>query len=228
MPLSICYRCPSSHIRLAQQIVPQIEPREDAPEGVIDSITPDCVQEEVRVGDLIISRTTAPLVRLCLGLIASRVPAYVRGRDIGKGLISVVNNIAKMRGFRWDDFGRYLESWKETEIRRLMKKQNSESAIDALLDRYESIEAIYYSSNANTVTEFTKEIDFLFNEGGEAVMLSTVHRAKGLEADRVFILEPERMPLRWVNQLPWQYEQEMNIYYVALTRAKQELWFIED
>src|SRR5690606_15419074 len=31
LPLSICYRCPSSHLDLARSIVPQIEARPDAP-----------------------------------------------------------------------------------------------------------------------------------------------------------------------------------------------------
>ncbi len=31
LPLSICYRCPRSHLRIAQQIVPHIQPRPDAP-----------------------------------------------------------------------------------------------------------------------------------------------------------------------------------------------------
>ncbi|HEU4327629.1 MAG TPA: 3'-5' exonuclease, partial [Roseiflexaceae bacterium] len=61
-----------------------------------------------------------------------------------------------------------------------------------------------------------------------AVTLSTIHRAKGLEADRVFLLHPERVPLRWENQQAWELEQEMNLRYVALTRAKQALFFVEE
>lgn len=228
LPLSICYRCPKSHIRLAQEIAPEIEWRDGAPEGVIGNIPEQYVQEQVQVGDMIICRVTAPLIKLCLQLVASRVPAYVRGRDIGKGLVAIVNKVAKMRGYRWESFGSYLDKWKDDEIRRLMRKQNSQSAIDAVLDKYDSIWAILMGSDANSERDLNREIETLFKDGGEAVTLSTVHRVKGLQSDRVFILHPEKMPLRWRDQLPWQLEQEMNVKFVALTRAKQELWFIED
>ena len=57
-------------------------------------------------------------------------------------------------------------------------------------------------------------------------MLSTVHKAKGLEADRIFLLNPDEMPLKWHNQQEWELQQERNIKYVALTRAQSELYFM--
>lgn len=56
-------------------------------------------------------------------------------------------------------------------------------------------------------------------------MLSTIHKAKGLENDRVFFLCPELIPSRFATQ-PWQYEQERNLKYVAITRAKRELIYV--
>ena len=60
-----------------------------------------------------------------------------------------------------------------------------------------------------------------------AVMLSTAHKSKGLEANRVLILLPNKLPLKWPHQLEWQLRQEMNLKYVALTRAKKELVFVD-
>jgi superfamily I DNA/RNA helicase len=59
-----------------------------------------------------------------------------------------------------------------------------------------------------------------------AVTFSTAHKSKGLEADRVLILLPDKLPLTWKGQQPWEFEQEMNLKYVALTRAKKELVFV--
>jgi superfamily I DNA/RNA helicase len=56
-------------------------------------------------------------------------------------------------------------------------------------------------------------------------MLSTIHKAKGLENDRIFFLCPELIPSKYATQ-PWQYEQEANLKYVAITRAKQELIYV--
>ena len=60
-----------------------------------------------------------------------------------------------------------------------------------------------------------------------AVMLSTAHKSKGLEADRVLILLPTKLPLTWKGQLDWQLIQENNLKYVAITRAKKELVFVD-
>ena len=60
-----------------------------------------------------------------------------------------------------------------------------------------------------------------------AVMLSTAHKSKGLEANRVMILLPDKLPLKYPHQQKWQEIQEMNLKYVALTRARKELIFVD-
>ena len=71
------------------------------------------------------------------------------------------------------------------------------------------------------------KIDALFSDSTSGIVLSTVHKAKGLEADTVHILNPELMPSRWAKK-EWEREQESNLIYVAYTRAKQKLSFISD
>ncbi len=58
------------------------------------------------------------------------------------------------------------------------------------------------------------------------VTLSTVHRAKGLEGERIFILQANDLPLTWRNQTQWQRQQEDNLLYVALTRSKSKLYVV--
>lgn len=60
-----------------------------------------------------------------------------------------------------------------------------------------------------------------------AVVLSTAHKSKGLEANRVMILLPDKLPLKFPHQQKWQEIQEMNLKYVALTRARKELIFVD-
>jgi superfamily I DNA/RNA helicase len=60
-----------------------------------------------------------------------------------------------------------------------------------------------------------------------AVVLSTAHKAKGLEANRVMILLPNKLPLKYPHQQKWQETQELNLKYVALTRARKQLIFID-
>ena len=59
------------------------------------------------------------------------------------------------------------------------------------------------------------------------VTLSTVHKAKGLESDNVWIIVPNKLPLIFKDQKDWEFEQEMNLKYVAVTRAKKVLTFVD-
>ena len=70
-----------------------------------------------------------------------------------------------------------------------------------------------------SVEERTRKLEMLFNDeaGAASVMCSTVHKAKGLEADRVWVLEDT---LRDGNQ------EEQNVRYVAYTRARKELCLV--
>ena len=60
-----------------------------------------------------------------------------------------------------------------------------------------------------------------------AITLSTAHKSKGLESNRVLILLPDKMPLKWPQQKQWQLQQEQNLKYVAITRARKELVFVD-
>lgn len=93
LPLSICYRCPKSHIKLVNKIFPEIpiEPSGDAPYGLIEQIEPDNAIHEQN--DLVICRRTAPLIGYCLKLIGQGILAKVRGRDIGNQLIKEIDAI---------------------------------------------------------------------------------------------------------------------------------------
>lgn len=228
LPLSICYRCPSKHIELAQKLVPTIEARPGAPEGVVEHIPYEKVSSMVCEGDLVISRCTAPAVKLCIELIAKRIPARVRGRDIGRALTAIVKEVAGHPEFRFKEFNKFLQEYQRLRIDKLMQRKNSESQIQSLRDRIDGIQVCYEAFNCNSIGEFCQEIEDLFSDGRASVLLSTVHRAKGLEEHRVFILRPDQLPLRWANQQDWEKEQEQNLVYVSLTRAKEALYFVTE
>jgi len=53
--------------------------------------------------------------------------------------------------------------------------------------------------------------------------LSTIHKFKGMEAQRVFVLDADTlMPCKWSNDP----QGELNLCYVAATRAQKELYYI--
>ena len=76
-----------------------------------------------------------------------------------------------------------------------------------------------------SVPALIKLIEKIFTDDVKGIMLSTIHKAKGLENERVFFLCPELIPSKYATQ-PWQYEQENHLRYVAITRAKRELIYV--
>jgi hypothetical protein len=227
LPLSICYRCPSSHLDLARAIVPQIEARPDAPVGeIIYEPKDDRLHEIVQEGDLILCRLTAPLVTWCIKLIQNRVAARVRGRDIGRDLLGILDKIYESRlgRFEYEDLPAYLKSYETEQINYLVQRDADESQIQSVADRVECLQVCFRSFDAaKSLPALMDAIEGLFSDERSAVWMSTIHKAKGLENKRVLILKPDKLPLVWEDQQPWQFEQEMNLKYVALTRATETL-----
>jgi ATP-dependent exoDNAse (exonuclease V) beta subunit len=72
------------------------------------------------------------------------------------------------------------------------------------------------------------KIDAIFSENNQdGVCLSTIHKAKGLESDNVYILCPSLMPSKYAKK-DWEKQAEENLIYVAFTRAKKTLNFISE
>jgi DNA helicase-2/ATP-dependent DNA helicase PcrA len=76
--------------------------------------------------------------------------------------------------------------------------------------------------------EFVEELRRRFDPGGDGargVHLLTLHRAKGLEFDTVFLprLDEKELPSRHA-RTPAELDEERRLLYVGMTRAKQTLW----
>ena len=72
---------------------------------------------------------------------------------------------------------------------------------------------------------------FCFNtfkdEGKEGIQLSTIHKAKGLEADNVFIICPSLIPSR-LARTEEEEAEEKRLQYVMCTRPKESLNFVTE
>lgn len=226
LPLNFCYRCPESVIKEAQKIVPQIECPEGTAPGIVDTITDEKFKDMLKPGDMVLCRLTAPLVKLCFELIKRRIPAKVRGRDIGAQIANVVRQIMK-RNTDMSAFCRLMYDWQENQIRVLLDKLGSEGQQQSINDKVDCLAICYTMFNPHSIEGFCADIKNLFSDDQSPITLCTVHRAKGLENPRVFIIKPEKLPLVRKNQTGAQFIQEMNLRYVAVTRAQEELYFVE-
>jgi DNA helicase-2/ATP-dependent DNA helicase PcrA len=234
LPLNICYRCDNSILDLARILVPEIESRDDCPPGIVGIAVN--LLEEARAGDAILCRLTAPLVSTCIELIKRRKKAYVKGGALGKAMIDICETVGVDRSM--PDFMNSLTVFHEAKIAKALKEKHSQRQQDLLNEKVECIRIIGAFVEADSTDGINKTgkyvsnmIDSLFSDKvpTDSITLSTVHRTKGLEFDRVFIIDFEKMPF----QPSWKkepiskeaYQQEVNLMYVAITRAGKELYF---
>ncbi|MDF5725900.1 MAG: UvrD-helicase domain-containing protein [Rhizonema sp. PD37] len=240
LPLSTCYRCPVNHLNLARMIVPQIKPKNNASNGTIEVIDSKSILKVASAQNLILCRTLAPLVSTCFKLIACGKRAEVRGRDLFASLESLALRVLDKKP--WSLFLTLLNEYCMTKITALINEGNEDEA-ESLGDRYQTLQFCYdeFGTMSHSLEEFLACIEALFADDEESgvneedfaqaggkVILSTIHKAKGDEALVVFILKSDKLPFYHPKQPPWQREQELNLVYVALTRAKHSLYLVPE
>ena len=224
LPLTISYRCPVNVVTYAQQWVPHIEAAPGKIDGLVAERGTNWKVEEFKAGDLVVCRKTAPLLTLAYRCIRANVPATVMGREIGQGLKSLIK---KMNARGIDALVIKLEAFQEREVEKLRAKKD-DARIEALEDKVGSLLFLIdgLKEGKRTIPDLEAGIDYLFANKADAVVLATIHKSKGLEAPRVYWLNRSECPAKWARQ-DWQKEQEVNLCYVATTRAQEELHLIE-
>jgi DNA helicase-2/ATP-dependent DNA helicase PcrA len=222
LPLSISYRCCKAVVYKAKTLVPYIEASETAPEGVVEQMG---FEEALQKGlfdakSVVLCRNTAPLITTAYGLIAKGIGCTVLGREIGTGL---TNLIKKMKARSLAVLQEKLEAYRIRETAKFTAR-GEEGKAEAVNDRVACIDVVigFLDENARTVGNLITKIEGLFTEGNGVLTLATCHKSKGREWDRVFILRPELMPSKWARQ-EHQFQQELNLQYVAWTRARVHL-----
>jgi len=220
LPLSICYRCGTKIVECAQNLVPHIEASPTAEDGLVTSIPRSVFSEHVTDKDYVLCRVTAPLVEQCLNLISMGRKATVLGRDISDQLLQTIKGLKLKDSHSIDEYIDALNDWYSSMC---LKYEHKKAALMKSMDTYDTLRAV--GTGCGTVADIKTRIDNIFSKDGEGIIFSTIHKSKGLEADTIFILNPELLPHPLASQ-GWQQEQENNLHYVAITRAKKKLVYV--
>ena len=234
--LPISYRIPKIIEPIAQRYSPDIIAGPDAAEG---EIRHDVSANDARPGDLVLCRMSSNLVELYLEYVRNNMKAYLKGYDVYKkeylelldrfdseriDLFCATENGLMPRLYKY--FFEFVESLeKKLNIGEEEAFRHPESI--TLFDKIQAIRVL--SGGLKTVEELRNKIDCIFTGDKEdAITLSTVHKAKGLEAENVFILAPSLLenPIFAVHE--WERTMERNLAYVAITRASKTLNFIKE
>jgi hypothetical protein len=147
---------------------------------------------------------------------------------LGKDIAPSLNKWAKDIGKQYDSINKSTV-WDHYNLMAAGVPDKQIWKTYAMKDKAQTI-AYICGNSVLTVAEVTAIIKDIFSDKPPVVphvLLSTIHRVKGAEADRVFILRPDLLPhplARGRNELI----QEENLHYVAITRAREQLWYIEE
>lgn len=220
LPLHVSYRCPRAVVAVAQRYVSHIQAHDAAPMGSVVEEAKPVDEVGAQAGDMVLCRTTAPVVRTAWALLRAGTPAVVLGRDIGAGIHALVK---RLRPKDLADLEVRLSAWLAKECEKA-EKADDPARKESAEDRAATVRV--FAGMVETLEEMRAKIDETFKDAktDTVVTCCTIHKAKGLEAERVFILDWHKMPPKWATK-DWQMEQETNLQYVAVTRAKSHLQF---
>ncbi len=122
----------------------------------------------------------------------------------------------------------------KTEFLAYLKTEyeDFEDRIDNVNELLSNIVTFEESRETATLSDFLEEISLLtdldnYDEKGDGVVMMTIHSAKGLEFPVVFLpgMEEGIFPGMQSIYSPGEIEEERRLAYVAITRAKEELYF---
>jgi hypothetical protein len=241
LKLTVTRRCGRAIVEEARRYVPDFEAHETNPDGLVgelryptykDSLGHWCELPEaetylskVQPGDRVLCRANAPLISQCFKMIRMGLPTVILGRNIGTGLVKLIDKLKASN--IWDLLVK-LQQWEEMEdAKERAAPQPSERKLLQIHDKALSIRTLC-TSQSDSVDDLKKRISTLWtdNDSTEKVKLSSIHKAKGLEADRVFWLQPPYCGPNRDKLRPHELIQEENLDYVAITRAVKELYHV--
>lgn len=218
LPLDICYRCPIKVIDKANEVYDVLKGYKTN-KGVVATINNTI---EIKENSMIICRNSKPLIDLYFELLGSGKSAYIKGEDILTGIVRFLK-----------PYGNHtVESAKTEMLYKLEDLEEDKSDAGKIklyyfTEDYEKFKKLvqHLATEYETVDSLLNKIKSLFIDKKNAIMLCTIHKSKGLEADVVYILDEKLIPSKFAKSKE-QLIQESNLKYVARTRAKEELYFL--
>jgi DNA helicase II / ATP-dependent DNA helicase PcrA len=215
-PLSMTFRVPKKGVEKARFRTPHMKAPDWQIEGNINNLD-EWTSDVIPDGAAIICRNNAPLFKCGLRLLKRNRSIKLVGMEIGPGLLRIMKKLGPASASP-PEIDRMLETWLHTELK---KAKSSE----IIYEKHECLQVLCLNPNARNLGEAITLADDLFKRNG-AILLMSIHKAKGLEFKDVFILDSWRTPSKWAKEGTEAYEQELNAIYVSITRFKENMSFI--
>jgi DNA helicase-2/ATP-dependent DNA helicase PcrA len=212
LPLKLSFRLPPNHAERANALRPTANIRslpEKAPGGfnqISLAELPATIEPLVQRKPVILCRYNAPLIKATIQLLRAGIPC----RALGDTLVNQL--IGQFKALRAHSIANMVE--KLTSSKEKYAILGSPAAQDQNMDRIDCL--LYIAEACQSLSEVEPLLKEMLKAKENHVLLSTVHKAKGLETKELFLLFPPMTSNRGG-------EQEPNVEFVAYTRSSNNI-----
>ena len=244
--LPICYRCAKSHLsRVNREYGIPILPRDDAPIGFVKTIDKNKISEYAKAGDMVISRKNKWIAEVVLDLARNGTPIFIEDKEMVGAikrqiLSSKCTSVGALKKFLQKVISNYNKKLFEIVSKNVREGGHEEEHLEAVTETNSKIDNtsflleilegyLEHHASSDSVSKFSNFIDKLLNTtpSPNCVRLCSIHKAKGLEATNVFVLNEAKINYDFRNSKE-QNIQEKNLSYIATTRAKEGLYLVKE
>jgi superfamily I DNA/RNA helicase len=212
LPLSTTFRCAKNIVKESQKYFTDIT----AYEGNIDGVVRNGNLLEAKDGDFVICRNNLPLIHAFILLLKAGKKCSILGNDLEKSLLNLLGEISDIK-----DINTLLDN----KILKLKEQNISEPANHkSYVELKEKCDILtILCCEFGSVDKLKSSFKTMFsNNADSGIILMTIHKSKGLEANRVFALNFDLLPSKYaITEL--ELYQEKCLQFVCITRAKTEL-----
>ena len=244
--LPICYRCAKSHLsRVNREYGIPILPCDDAPLGFVKTIDKNKISEYAKAGDMVISRKNKWIAEVVLDLARNGTPIFIEDKEMVGAikrqiLSSKCTSVGALKKFLQKVISNYNKKLFEIVSKNVREGGHEEEHLEAVTETNSKIDNtsflleilegyLEHHASSDSVSKFSNFIDKLLNTtpSPNCVRLCSIHKAKGLEATNVFVLNEAKINYDFRNSKE-QNIQEKNLSYIATTRAKEGLYLVKE
>lgn len=244
--LPICYRCAKSHLsRVNREYGIPILPCDNAPMGFVKTIDKNKISEYAKAGDMVISRKNKWIAEVVLDLARNGTPIFIEDKEMVEAikrqiLSSKCTSVGTLEKFLQKVISNYNKKLFEIVSKNVREGGHEEERLEAVAETNSKIDNTSFlleilegylenHASSDSISKFSNFIDKLLNTtpSPNCVRLCSIHKAKGLEATNVFVLNEAKINYDFRNSKE-QNIQEKNLSYIATTRAKEGLYLVKE
>ena len=224
--LTSTFRCSLAVTELAQRYVPKITAFEGNLKGEVLKYPSGGPLPELKSGDAVLSRLKSGLINIAIRLI--------RGGCKFQGFEGLLDEkiLDLLQGIYEEQSGSLSVTERLGRMAIIIETDIDVNGCTAeKVELYDLSVALKGLSEAfPTIRDFAGlrlQLHEVCKGTSDGPLLSTIHKQKGAEFNNVLIVDFSLLPLVWPGQQDWEFEQELNLVYVAITRAKNKLYLYD-